>query len=94
MDVECPDCGALHWMAEKVVRSLKSAPRFSKCCKEGAVKLPAVKEPPDDLKELLTSQEPHAAEFRKNIRHYNSALAFTSVDYKVDSRTTDGYVPF
>ena len=94
MDIECPDCGALHWMAEKTYKSPKSAPRFSKCCKEGAVMLPAIKDPPDDLKELLTSQDHDAVEFRKNIRCYNSALAFTSVDYKVDSRVSGGIVPF
>jgi len=56
--------------------------------------LPAIKDPPDDLKELLASQDQDAVEFRKNIRCYNSALAFTSVDYKVDSRVTGGIVPF
>ena len=68
MDIECPDCGALHWMAEKTYKSPKSAPRFSKCCKEGAVMLPAIKDPPDDLKELLTPQDHDAVEFRKNIK--------------------------
>jgi len=79
MDIKCPDCGALHWMDEKTWRSPKSAPRFSKCCKEGAVKLTDVQKPPEELWELYISQEPHAIDFRKNIRSYNSALAFTSV---------------
>src|SRR5271170_804225 len=94
MDIECPDCGALHWMAEKTAASTKSAPRFSKCCKEGAVKLPPVREPPEELREVYTSQEPSAVEFRKNIRHYNSAMSFTSLSYQVDNRTADGFVPF
>jgi hypothetical protein len=94
MDIECRDCGALHWLAEKTFRSPKSAPMFSKCCKEGAVKLPPVKEPPPELKELFTSQEPDAVDFRKNIRSYNSAFAFTSLSYTADNRTTGGFMPF
>ena len=40
-------------------------------------------------------QENHAVEFRKKKSDIlQLRLAFTCVDYKVDSRTTDGYVPF
>jgi hypothetical protein len=94
MNIECSSCNALHWMAEKLSHSSKTAPRFGKCCKEGAVKLPPVQGPPEELRELYTSQEPSAVDFRKNIRHYNSAMSFTSLSYQVDSRTTDGFVPF
>jgi hypothetical protein len=94
MDVECRFCGALHWMSEKTVRSTIVAPRFSTCCREGKVLLPAVNTPPDDLKELYTSIAGPAAAFRENIRYYNSSLAFTSVSYTADDRTTGGINPF
>jgi hypothetical protein len=66
-------------MDKKTQQSPKSAPRFSKCCKEGAVKLEDVQKPPDELLELYISQEPYAVDFQKNICSYNSALAFISV---------------
>ena len=94
MDVRCPDCRALHWIDEKTWRSPKSAPRFSKCCKEGAVKLTEIQKPPEELLELYISQEPHAIDFRKNIRSYNSALAFTSVSCENSRQSGGGIVPF
>jgi hypothetical protein len=39
MDVPCPDCGALHWMAEKLTNSSKTNPRFGMCCFQGKIKL-------------------------------------------------------
>jgi hypothetical protein len=94
MDIECSDYGVLYWMAEKTAGSPKSVPCFSKCCKEGAVKLLPVREPPEELRELYILQEPSAVEFHKNIRHYNLAMLFTSLSYQVDNHIADGFVPF
>jgi hypothetical protein len=34
MNVACPDCGALHWEAEKLVKTSRvSNPKFGQCCK-------------------------------------------------------------
>jgi hypothetical protein len=94
MDVECPFCGALHWDAEKTSASRRGHPRFGKCCRDGQVSLPAVKPPPEDLLDLYTSRDGRAVAFRESIRWYNSALAFTSVSYKSDIRTTGGVQSF
>ncbi|KAH8702199.1 hypothetical protein BGW36DRAFT_290767 [Talaromyces proteolyticus] len=66
------------------------------CCRmdQGAVQLPAVKAPPDDLKELYISNSGPVIAFWKKIRFYNSALAFTSASYTADNRINDGFIPF
>ena len=64
-----------------------SAKKFTACCNQGKVQLPYLAEPPEYLQYLLSSTDAEAKTFRKNIRQYNSALAFTSVKYNVDDRT-------
>jgi len=39
IDVPCPDCGALHWMAEKLTNSSNTNPHFGMCCFQGKIKL-------------------------------------------------------
>ncbi|KAN0082326.1 hypothetical protein V8E54_003624, partial [Elaphomyces granulatus] len=46
------------------------------------------------MRALYESNLPYAAQFRANIRRYNGALAFTSVNYRTDTRVNGGYVPF
>ena len=56
----------------------KNAARFSLCCSKGAIKLPPLNEPPQQLQELLTGTKKCDQSFRQNIRVYNSSLAFAS----------------
>jgi len=92
MNLECSDCKALHWLNERRCGSSKSNPTFHSCCKSGAVKLEPIKDPPAELQELYTSTDHRAEQFRTYIRHYNGAFAFTSANYKPDTRVT-GYAP-
>ena len=64
--------------------------RFSICCQQGRVILQQSREPPAFLDELI-SQSPS---FRKNIRAYNSMLAFTSMGGKIDYGINSGNGPF
>lgn len=50
------------------------APRFERCCKQGRVKLPAFREPPEYLRNLFTNDR----DFVNKIRGYNAAFAFSS----------------
>jgi hypothetical protein len=77
MDVECGRCHALFWQEEH---------NFINCCKQGEIVLPPIREPPDLLRRLLTRDYPTSDSFFKNIRQYNSALAFTSITYTPDRR--------
>ncbi|KAI0758479.1 hypothetical protein BC629DRAFT_1295872, partial [Irpex lacteus] len=94
MDVVCPNCGALHWSAERLTRSTVSRPVFGFCCNSGAVSLPPPEQPPFRLMHLFDAQTPQAKEFRKNIRQYNAALAFTSLGVSVDNHINNGNGPY
>ena len=52
------------------------------CCQKGQVDVPEFAEIPTFLKELYDTN----FDFRRNIRKYNQALAFTSIGCKVDNR--------
>jgi hypothetical protein len=56
------------------------------CYKQGEIVLPPVREPSDLLRRLLTRDHPTSDSFFKNIRQYNSALAFTSIAYTSNRR--------
>jgi hypothetical protein len=56
------------------------------CCKQGEIVLPPIRELSDLLRRLLTRDHPISDSFFKNIRQYNSALAFTSIAYTPDRR--------
>jgi hypothetical protein len=77
MDVECGRCHALFWQEEH---------NFMSCCKQGEIVLPPVREFSDLLRRLLTRDHPISDSFFKNIRQYNSALAFTFIAYTPDRR--------
>jgi hypothetical protein len=79
LNIECPNCHALHWKAEHLVKSPQANPLFGKCCLSGKVDLPILKDVPQPLQSLLKDQTQDAKSFRKEIHQYNAALAFTSV---------------
>ena len=58
MDVPCPDCGALHWHCEKLPKSSQANPKFGMCCFSGKIKLPKLDNPPPELLNLLSGQDP------------------------------------
>src|SRR5579859_1808550 len=75
--------------------STTHTPRFGMCCNEGDKILKRIVHPPEPLYTLLTSPDPDAVQFRKNIRRYNAAFAFTSLGVDMDDRLTgNGFRPF
>ncbi|THU87700.1 hypothetical protein K435DRAFT_804091 [Dendrothele bispora CBS 962.96] len=81
MDVECPECKALHWSVER-----NSKQQFGVCCDSGQVHLPLLSKPPQAMSSLYTSVgNPLAEKFRDNITQYNAAFAFTSLGVDVDT---------
>ena len=94
MDVQCSDCSALHWMAERLAQSSDTRPRFGMCCFQGKIKLAPLHNLPPELRNLYTSQTPQAKEFQENIRRYNNALAMTSLGCKVDESVNRGNGPY
>ncbi len=58
---------------------------FEGCCKRGDAVLDRLRTPQIDLWMLLENHDPLSRDFRQNIRGYNSALAFTSINYTKDT---------
>ena len=93
MDVRYDNCGALHWIRERIAGSMTTNYQFTSCCRQGDIHLEQFRDPPDFLRDLLTAENPRARDFRKDIRRYNSAFAFTSVDCIQTDRGARGYGP-
>ena len=58
MDVLCSQCGALHWMCERLSGSSNVNPKFGTCCFSGKVKLPKLEDPPIELLNYLIGEDP------------------------------------
>ncbi|GBO39651.1 hypothetical protein AVEN_11049-1 [Araneus ventricosus] len=72
MSEHCGFCGAVYWKEEK-----NAAHKYTKCCHDGKVQLPAFPDALELLKALLTENSPDAKNYRQRIREYNSALTTT-----------------
>jgi hypothetical protein len=77
INVKCIYCHTLFWQEEHNIINY---------CKKGEIVLPPVREPPNLLRRLLTRDHSISDSFFKNIRQYNSALAFTFIAYTPDRR--------
>ncbi|XP_068328108.1 uncharacterized protein [Pyrus communis] len=94
---QCQYCGALFWSTERLKTNASSTrrPQFTACCMSQKVKFPPVKPAPAYLDHLLNptnSQE--NSHFKKNVRLYNSMMAFTSMGAKVDASINKGQGPY
>jgi hypothetical protein len=67
-------------MAERKSPSTGANPHFTDCCLDGEVTLPLFGSLPQFLRQLLLNDSPDGRHFRKELRAYNSAFAFTSID--------------
>lgn len=87
MQWPCRNCKAIHWPLEHGLKgNLESSVSFESCCKKGAVQLSSFRPGPPLLTSLFQSANPLAKHFRANIRAYNGAFTFTSMNYQPDSR--------
>ena len=55
------------------------------CCLQGQVRLTELKHPPIELWNLFSGSHQLSAQFKKDIRQYNAAFAFTSLGAKIDT---------
>ena len=78
MNMVCSSCSALMFPFETHKKTPSGGITFSQCCGYGSVNLPSFTDPPDMLKDLLTSESSEAKSFRQNIRTYNSMLSMAS----------------
>ena len=94
MNIECPQCHALHFISEKLSSSTRNQLKFGMCCLTGQINLPPFPPAPRELADLFDGTNPHSLEFKTNICQYNAAFAFTSLGVKVDQSVTRGSGPY
>ena len=92
INVICPECGALHFESEKLTASTHHIKKFGLCCLQGKVKLPDLRDPPEQMLHLL--RHVNNAPIQEKICQYNSAFAFTSVGVKLDESITWSSGPY
>lgn len=92
MNIQCSNCHALHFISEKLSSSGVRNPRFGICCLQGQVDLPHIQRWPRDLQELFDDPQDRR-QFKKKIRQYNNALAFTSMGTNMDNDAIQGSGP-
>ncbi|OMP10298.1 hypothetical protein COLO4_04637 [Corchorus olitorius] len=69
----CQACNIFMWSRESVGPHSGTSLRFSLCCQQGLVRLPALRDPPPFLDDLFDHSKGGLHEhFRSNIRTYNS----------------------
>ncbi|KAK4509475.1 uncharacterized protein ATC70_007827 [Mucor velutinosus] len=84
MDALCSKCGAYMWIDERKQRTTRASPTFQICCQDGQAILKPVHHFPELIVNLLSSNDDVSKEFKSNIRAYNSALSFTSMNATLD----------
>ena len=77
-DVICPNCGAFHWIDERLLKSTKAHPKFSTCCSNGQIYLDPLPDAPPLLRSLFQDDSPgilfYAAYYANIKKHVLSVL--------------------
>jgi len=91
----CQHCQGHMWYEERIDKSHASVnPKFQLCCGNGKVQLPMLKDPPDELQQLLfQSDSKQSRSYQQHIRTYNMMFAFTSPGAKIDNKYNNGRGP-
>ena len=81
MDKDCVNCNAYKFKGE----------RPSLCCLNGKINISTLQKPPNEIFNLLTTEDRRAKHFQENIRLYNSAYSMTS--FGANIVRTQGFNP-
>ncbi|KAH8976459.1 hypothetical protein EDB86DRAFT_3096628 [Lactarius hatsudake] len=54
LTIQCPNCKALHWLAEHLTKSSMLNPKFGMCCFSGKIALPPLQSPPLELSQAIS----------------------------------------
>lgn len=95
---KCQYCNAIFWFEERNKKHQKHNDNhitYSNCCKNGNIKIPAFRQPPDFLFTLLNDKENSMSKhFITRIRQYNSLFSFTSMGGNIDRKINEGEGPY
>ena len=71
----CPHCDALHWQHEATSGSVGAGTAsYGMCCMHGTAQLPALREAPQFLRDMLSGETAASKRFLENIRRYNAVF--------------------
>ncbi|GAN02592.1 hypothetical protein MAM1_0024c02036 [Mucor ambiguus] len=73
-------------MSERKGNTSMATPEFQVCCAAGQAMLRPLEPLPDQIATLLKNNDARSKEFKENIRSYNSALSFASMNADLDRR--------
>ncbi|PWA13646.1 hypothetical protein CTI12_AA631860 [Artemisia annua] len=88
-DWRCHWCGVVFWFGERLKGSTGSRIRYSRCCREGNVRLQQERDPPDSIKHIFKDKH-----FMENIRAYNQMFSMTSFGAQIDETVNNGRGPY
>jgi len=94
---QCKHCNAIFWYNERTQRESKRNKEiiYTNCCKNGKIKIPPYKDPPELLMRLINDKDnPLSNHFLQKIRHYNSLFAFTSMGANIIKDLNKGEGPY
>jgi len=74
MSHKCPYCIARYWALETVQTG-----EFTRCCRNGTIKIPPIAPPTPQVKELLIAKEPSLKQMRSQLRTFNNNISFSSI---------------
>lgn len=81
----CGECEAMYWEEE-----LNKNGCYTRCCSNGAIRLPMHDHPPIQISEALLPHTTEGKIFKAKARYYNNCLAFTSTTLTTHQHITRG----
>jgi len=94
---KCKHCNAIFWYNERNQRQSQRNREimYTNCCKNGKVKIPPYKNPPEFLSRLINNRDdPLSKHFLQKIRQYNSLFSFTSMGANIMKDINKGDGPY
>ncbi|GAN11725.1 conserved hypothetical protein [Mucor ambiguus] len=80
----CSSCRAHMWMSERKSNTSMATPVFQAYCATGQAILRQLAPLPEQIVNLLKNNDSESKQFKENIRSYNSALSFASMNADLD----------
>ena len=93
----CKHCNAMFWYNKRNERESQRNRQivYTNCCKNGKIKIPPYKNPPELLSQLVNNKNnPISRHFFQKIRQYNSLFAFTSMGANIIKDINKGEGPY
>jgi hypothetical protein len=94
---KCEYRGAIFWYNERNQTESRRKRQiiYTNCCKNGKIKIPPYKDPPEFLSRLINDRQSRESKhFLQRIRQYNSLFSFTSMGANIIKDINKGEGPY